>query len=352
MAHPALILAASLVLQAPARPFQSKEGGFRIVMPAAPVEQAQEISAAFGKIDAHFFTATKGDVNYIVSYSDYPDQVAKDAPDQVLEGAAKGVMGVVKGAKLLKKGDRKIGPIPGKEVEFSFPGPSGTDGLGRAQLFLSGARVHSILVIGPKADVPAASDPFFRSFALIPSAPKAAAPIPATGPAMPAGRPGGPAAAVGKAEPFVSREHGFRVAMPARPQGQKITQPSEFGPVEVNAFIVQPQGDGLTYVVTVARLPGKAAAESPRNALTRRVDSTVASVKGTLVSQKEIRLGAVPGREFEFEMKGADGAPSYGRSRAFVANGRTYQLFLVGPRDRATGPAATAFLDSFALTAP
>ena len=71
-----------------------------------------------------------------------------------------------KGRSSSQKQDRKIGQIPGKEVEFSFPGPNGLEGLGRARLYLTGKRMYSILIVGPKAAVASSSDGFFRSFGL------------------------------------------------------------------------------------------------------------------------------------------------------------------------------------------
>ena len=384
MAPPALALLAAIALQAPAAPFVSKEGGFRISLPSEPSEKTQQIPSPIGTIEAHFFQAKRGDVEYVVSYNDYPDKVGQADPDKVLDGAANGAVGGVNGAKLLKKQDRKIGQVPGKEIEFSFPGPNGADGLGRARLYLSGTRMYSIMIRGPKADVLAASDAYFRSFGL--STPTtAAATKPGTAPARPTSpgnRPGmanrpGPAGRAGPAErpamanrvrpgvgepaaaaatpagkpgPFVSVEQGFRVSLPGKPQEQTVTQPSPIGQIEVKVFVAQMAG--LTYVVTATKLPPQAAGEDPKQGLEGVVKGTISSTKGTLVSEKEIKLGKDPGKEFEFEMKGADGAANYTRSRAFVANGRIYQLLLAGPKDSVRGPAGDAFLQSFALTTP
>ena len=74
--------------------------------------------------------------------------------------------------------------------------------------------------------------------------------------------------------------------------------------------------------------------------------------QGKPLTEKDIRLGAIPGKEFDFEIKGTDGSPAYTRSRAFVSRERIYQLLLAGPKDAVRGPAGTAFFESFALTAP
>jgi hypothetical protein len=130
------------------------------------------------------------------------------------------------------------------------------------------------------------------------------------------------------------------------PQAQKITQPSPAGPIEVNAFVVA--DGGLAYVVTATKLPLDAMGKAPEATLSGVVGGTVTSTGGTVVSQKEARLGKAPGKEFEFTMKGG----KYGWSRAYMANGRIYQLMIAGPKDQVTGPAGAAFLDSFALLTP
>ncbi len=150
----------------------------------------------------------------------------------------------------------------------------------------------------------------------------------------------------------VSKEHGFRVTLPSKPQEQKVTQQSPAGPIDVFAWVVAPQQDGLTYVVTATKLPGETAKEDPKNALGGVVNGTITSTKGTLASQKDIRLGSAQGREFDFSLPAGAGTPPQARSRAFVANGRIYQLLLMGSKDRIGGPAGTAFFDSFALTTP
>ena len=239
--------------------------------------------------------------------------------------------------------------------------------------------MYSIMIGGPKADVLASSDAYFRSFGLTtasnPPAAKVATkpgrpavtgnrpgmanrPAPAERPAMasrarPGSGPGGPAATAPAAEksvPFVSQEQGFRVALPGKPQEQTITQPSPVGQIEVKVFVAQQAG--LAYVVTATKLPPQAAGEDPKKGLEGVVKGTISSTKGTLITEKEIRLGKAPGNEFEFEMKGTDGAPSYSRSRAYIANGRIYQLLLAGPKESVRGPAGDAFLQSFALITP
>ncbi len=385
MASPALVLVAALAFQAPAAPFESKAGGFRIAMPSAPVETSQEVPSDIGPISTHHFQSQKGEVLYIASYSDYPPGVAKDDPAKVLAGAANGAVGGVKGAKLIRSMDARTGQTPGKELEFSYPRANGAQGQGRVQLFLDGSRMYSLTVLGARREVSQAADGFFRSFSLMGSTspPAAGAADSPTAPAMPkadttarpglgnpgvAKRPPGtnrplmakaarpPAAGAttggGAAAPLVSEEHGFRVTFPAKPREQKVTQQSPVGPIDVFVFVLPRAADGVTYLVTATKMPEQVKAADPKSELAGVIDGSVRSTKGTLVSQTDINLGAAPGKEFDFTVPAAGGSTSYSRSRTYFANGRIYQLLVSGPKDLVTGPAGTAFFNSFALSSP
>jgi hypothetical protein len=78
----------------------------------------------------------------------------------------------------------------------------------------------------------------------------------------------------------------------------------------------------------------------------------VAGSRGTLVTKHEVRLGSVPGREFELTMHSASGTPSLARSRLYLDRGRLYQLTLIGPANTVRSKSGDGFLDSFSLNAP
>jgi hypothetical protein len=352
MSASAFVVIAVLAWQAPSSPFVSREGGFKIAMPGAPEETKQQVPSAMGPISAHFYQAMKGDLIYFASYSDYPPQAARDEPDQVLEGAVHGAVVEAEGAKLLSKVDRAFGQIRSKEFEFSFPVPSGAQFLGRGRLYLSGSRMYSIMILGPRDQVASASPAYFESFSLT----RAAAPFPISAPSTAAAvrtvRVDAAVPAGAMFKPVDFRDHGFRVAFPGKPQERKVSQPSRAGPVDTFVFVVPPQQDGVTYVVTATKYLAPVAPGEVENLLGGFVKNSIVSAKGTGQSQGDIRLGSAPGKEFAFEMKGADGLLAYNRTRAFLANGSFYALTVRGPKDRVTGPTGTSFLNSFALISP
>ena len=258
----ALLLAASAILQVPAGSYESADGGFKIAFPAKAKNETRSVKSAAGMIVSHSFVAEKADVTYLVSYRDYPAQVAKADPDRVLDEVADNLLSATKGAKLTVKRDIKIGPNPGKYVQFTYPAARGVAGMGRARLYLAGSRLYTLLAIGPKDEVTKSAQAFMQSFTLsgATASPRGKAGLakaePDRGPdesemPSPKAAPRRPAPATTKAaarakpEPFTSEEFGFRVALPDQPQRQKVAQPSAAGPIDIEVFVVPPGEDGL-----------------------------------------------------------------------------------------------------------
>src|SRR5262249_38722228 len=74
-------------------------------------------------------------------------------------------------------------------------------------------------------------------------------------------------------------------------------------------------------------------------------DAEVAQAKGKLVSEKEIKLGSHPGREYEIAVSGLGVL----RARIYLANQRVYVLKVLGPKSYTRSATAEKFLDSFKL---
>jgi hypothetical protein len=342
----AILLAVAVSQQAPplADLFVSKAGGFKIAMPTAPDEQTRNIPSPHGQIEVRYYLARQGGVHYIVSFSDYPRNQAEANPDKLLEEATIGPVRGVDGTLLSKK-DRKIGQSPGKEIEFSFEGPEGSAALGRVRLYLAGTRMYSLTVIGPKESVAKASDAFFASFALARTISSPTTESTASPRARLASnaQPSAP-------EPFSSRAGGFRLALPADVKEQTQRGHSSLGAIESHMFTSQK--DDVFYVASYADLPAEAARRDPATVLEIVLGEKVAGSRGTLNAKREVRLGSVPGREFEVTVGSAIATPSLARSRLFLDHGRLYQLTLIGPADAVRSKSGDGFLDSFSLTAP
>jgi hypothetical protein len=154
-----------------------------------------------------------------------------------------------------------------------------------------------------------------------------------------------PKAADGPAE-FVSKDWKFAAKFPSEPK--KVEQ--EAAGV---AFTMYSTADrNGAFMVGVADLP--AGDNEPAEQTKARLDGAEAgasgNVGGKLKDSKDVTLGKqkYPGREFTATItKPAEGEV---RARVYLVGKRMYQVMVVGTKEYANSPAATAFLDSFRLT--
>jgi hypothetical protein len=137
------------------------------------------------------------------------------------------------------------------------------------------------------------------------------------------------------------------VLMPGTPTEQTQTQDTELGVIDVHSFTFEQSG--VAYLVGYNIFPAAVIeVATPGSMLDGARDGQVEAVKGTLVNEQEITMGAYPGRDLEIQIENSDGTASL-RSRIFLVRDRLYQLVVVGPKGQSTSPDTTKFLDSFKL---
>jgi hypothetical protein len=142
---------------------------------------------------------------------------------------------------------------------------------------------------------------------------------------------------------FVWREGRCSILMPGEPRELKIPT----GGVG-DTFIRMVEKGNNAWAVTYLDVPGmdKAPKDVITQALVNGRDGAAKSTNGKLLSDRDIKLGEHPGKEFELELPG--GMLRY-RSRVYIVSGRLYQMVVTGPRDVVQGREADRFLESFKL---
>jgi hypothetical protein len=146
---------------------------------------------------------------------------------------------------------------------------------------------------------------------------------------------------------FSSAEGAFSVLMPGTPTEQTQTQDTELGTIDVHSFTFEQ--NGVAYLVGYNIFPAAVTeAATPDSMLDGARGGQVEAVKGTLMNEEEITLGAYLGRDLEIQIENSDGTSSL-RSRIFLVGDRLYQVMVVGPKGQSTSPDTTKFLDSFKL---
>ncbi len=139
---------------------------------------------------------------------------------------------------------------------------------------------------------------------------------------------------------FKSVDGGFTIPFPDTPKEHKQRVSSAVG--KIDNFAYSHEGVEMTYMASFFDLP-------PDALLTLDKSATAYALgrKGTLLSQKSVRLGNTTGLEILVKLSDKN----VSRVRLFAVGARMYQVIVDGPSDRANAEQATVFLDSFKLTA-
>ncbi len=329
----ALVFAAQAPAAAPAKPFVSEVGGFRVDLPGDPIEQVKTAESPLGPLEFHIFTVMHGGATYAAAYNDMPEVLALADPDRALEGGVEGALKNTKG-KLLIKRNIAIDGHPGKEFTSSVPGLFGSTMSYRARLYLVRTRLYQVVLTGKEEQVSGeAGERVFRSFALLnpPPAPEPVKPL-----------------AAGKS--FASEAGRYRVRFPQAPREVVQKVPSPAGPIEVHMAVLD-KGD-VAFFASYNDYEFDPAAFDYDAALEGVVQGSMESSKATLQSKMDITLGKAPGKAYEASLKLPDGRPATCRARIYMVDKRLYQVLVVEALGKEDPKGTAAYLDSFALLKP
>jgi hypothetical protein len=145
-------------------------------------------------------------------------------------------------------------------------------------------------------------------------------------------------------QPFQSRDGGFSVQFPGKPEVSRRTIRTDAGDV---ISVRHTAGDGAhaTYDVTINDYPRDSVGRlTPGRMIDAARDGLVFQSKGRLVSQKAAAVGKVQGRDHEIE--GADGMRYH--VRLLAVGSRVYQITAMAQPP--AQPETQRFFDSFRLT--
>lgn len=158
-------------------------------------------------------------------------------------------------------------------------------------------------------------------------------------------------------ERYSDKAFGYSVDMPGKPEERKRQATTPAGELTTMLQVVRPEGERVSYLVSVTPLPGKldekgteAALAATRERLAAEVDG---GAKATVEADRTFnRGGGQTGRELTlgWEYPGSKEKGS-AQVRLFVAGGRLYGLMVAGPEDgvKAAAPDVTRFWASFRI---
>jgi hypothetical protein len=148
--------------------FTPKAGGFTVSFPGTPTEHKQSVKMPSGssiEVMLYVYEPKKGEGQYVVSFSEYPDSALKAGTDEKrLENARDGAIQNVKGK--LKGGTKhiKVDGYPGLDLTIETK----ENILVRTRIYAVKNRLYQTLVIGPPKMVTAKeTEQFLNSFKLV-----------------------------------------------------------------------------------------------------------------------------------------------------------------------------------------
>ncbi len=147
---------------------------------------------------------------------------------------------------------------------------------------------------------------------------------------------------------FVSTKGGFEVKLPGKPVEQLKRVPSDLGEIDMHLYVVD-KGSSA-YFAAYNDFPDIIADAPVENVLNGAANGAIQSSKGKLLVQKDIRLGAIPGKEVEFSVQMGPGKSGTARSWIYLDKTRLYQVMVLGDPAIVTGKIGTDFLNSFKIT--
>jgi hypothetical protein len=146
---------------------------------------------------------------------------------------------------------------------------------------------------------------------------------------------------------FTSREGGFSVQVPGEMKETVKNVKSPGGKNEVQRTYTYAPSPNTVYLLLDRDMAAlkKADAETVAKALDNSRKAAEQALKGKLLGEKKVTLGKHPGLEFQIE----SAQLGVYRSRVYIADGRMYQITVMGPRDVVTSKTADDYLQSFKL---
>ncbi len=143
-------------------------------------------------------------------------------------------------------------------------------------------------------------------------------------------------------QPFTSREHRFSVSLPAYPTMVKDNDQSPLGIVRRTTY--EAVAGDMTYGVVVADYPEQAKGVASDVFFNAVRDGMLKYLRAPrLRSERPVRLGSYPGREFSLST-----SAGLLTSRAYLSGERVYLLMVLSPSEKEV-PRADPFFDSLAI---
>jgi len=302
------------------KPYGATADGFRAEFPSDP--EVGKISVPVGKdsYELHSYTVEVGTTALYIGVCDYGAKGTAADPEEMLTSAKTGAVDHMSAHILTQK---KLVLAKGHGVEFEAE----SDKLHfSVRMYMAGSALYQIMVASPLSERYADAARFLNSFQLLSNTAVQAAVVPAP-----------------DWKTYGYPTDGFSASFPVAPTIEKQNVTSGGGTYELRTYEADDSSTAL--IAAVCDYGASATSKEPDAVLEDAKTGAINNIKGQLVSEKKITLGADHGVEFE-----ADGESAHVTARLYLVGSVLYQMIVATP---AKGKYADAgrFLDSFQLVA-
>lgn len=312
-----LSLGAAVAAQTPQwKPFGASADGFRADFPSEPEVGKTSVPVGKDAYELHSYSVEVGSTALYIGVCDYGAKGTAADPEEMLASAKTGAVDHM-GAHILSQ--EKLTLDYGHGVEFEAE----SDKLHfSVRMYMAGSVLYQIMVASPINERYADAARFLDSFQLLKHS-------------------AGPAAPAPDWKPYSYPADGFSASFPAAPTLEKQNISSGGGTFELRTYVAEDSATAL--IAAVCDYGATAASKDPDAVLADAEKGAINNIKGQLVSEKKITLGANHGVEFE-----ADSDSAHVSARIYLVGSILYQVIVAAPLK--TKYADTGrFLDSFQL---
>jgi hypothetical protein len=323
---PALVTSLTLILLAAGldaqtsqwQAFGTSAEGFHAMFPSQPEVSKSSIPVGSETFELRSYVAEVGPTALFVAVCDYGANGAAGDPQEMLTSAKNGAVDHMKGHIL---SERKITLDSNPGVEFEAE----SDTLHfTARIYMVDGVLYQTMVAKPLDEKFADTARFLDSFQLLPR--PHTQPVQAIAPDW---------------KPFVYASDGFSVFFPSQPKAEKQNVSNVAGTFELRTYVAEDSTTSL--IAAVCDYGPIAAGKDPAAVLDDAKKGAINNIKGQLVSEKKITLGANPGVEFE-----ADSDSAHVSARIYLVGSVLYQTIIASPLNVKYADVGR-FLDSFKL---
>ncbi len=306
------------------REFSQPEYGFAVRLPGEPYKNRVKVNPNDSRLDLHLWMARgEGGLIYQAAFQQLLAAPNDEASVKILLDSFRDGMASGAEAKVINEKQISLDGNPGREFAMR---DSDTNGV--ARIYLVGSRIYLLNILNTSGNISSkiANEYFasFKALAMKNAVSKVSGSVVET--------------SVWKdvAEPSL----GFAVKMPDTPQ-KEIKNVAD-----LKITMLMARGDGVMCLVAHLFVPGGQPSKSETAQFFKNLaGGMVNSMKGEIVSEKEISFNGNPGREYKIKRDF-----SVGVSRAYLVNGHGYLLIALPSLAEGDSTGIPKFLDSFKLT--